>query len=264
MALVMGITIPAGLEPAFNRTLKRYDISIFCNVGKNPQFFPRSKKVALRAATYLFDIGAAWGLLSEEVKGNWGTAAAIIGQIGYNLYVQDKAHRIKNSLAGDATPSIYHQYLVGHLNVQNPATSALIAQYNSHVVYFPATFGISYKTDLSADGANPSAKLKFTYVRYLDGQNIETVETITIPLSAGWATADQAITEEDGAKGQWRVELELTDVTGDIWFDNVLVEYDGEIKINDPYCLDVVKWWQGVSLPAGVTFETIYPTGGAL
>ena len=264
MALVMGITLPAGLEIVYNKTLRMYDISVFCNVGKNPRFFPRDKFYTLKEITYLFNIAYAWSAFSDEVKDDWKFAANVIGQHGYNLYVQDKSYRMKHAIGGDATPSVYHQYLVGHLNIQSPATGALIAQYNSRRVNFPASFELCFKTNLVSAGADPYARLKFTWTRYYMGQNIESTETIELPLSSGWDKKKQWITQYKGIRGKWRLELELHDVTGDIWFDNIWAFYSGEIKINDPYCEDVVKWWKGVSLPEGVTFETVYPTGGAL
>ena len=264
MALVMGITLPAGVDIIYNKTLKMYDISVMCNVGKNPRFFPRSKKLTLREVTYLYQIAFAWAQLSEEIKAQWNQAADVLGWHGYNLYVQDKSYRLKNGIGGDATPSIHHQYLVGHLNISAPASSALIAQYNSRRVNFPATFGLSFKTDLAASGPQPSARFKFTWTRYYVGENIESTEVIELPLVSGWTNEIKSITQYKGIRGRWRVELELVDVTGDIWFDNVEVLYSGEVKINDPFCDDVVKWWKGESLPEGVTFETIYPTGSAL
>jgi hypothetical protein len=264
MALVMGITLPAGIEIIYNKTLRMYDISVLCNVGKNPRFFPRSKFYTLKEITYLFQIAYAWNLFTDEVRADWATAAAIIGQHGYNLYVEDKSYRIKHVIGGNSTPSIYHQYLVGHLKVESPASGALVAQYNTTRVNFPATFELCYKTDLTAAGDNPSAKLKFTWTRYYQGQNIESVEEIILPLSQAWIQDSQSVTQYTGIRGKWRLELELVDVTGDVWFDNVMVTYSGEIKVNDPYCMDVVRWWKNVNPGEGLTLETIYPTGGAL
>ena len=264
MALIMGITLPAGIEIIYNRTIRMYDISVMCNVGKNPRFFPRSKFYTLKEITYLFDIAYAWSALSDEVKDEWNYAANVTGQHNYNLYVQDKSYRIKHGLAGDATPSIYHQYKVGHLKIEAPASSAAIAYHNSLRVNFPASFELCFKTDLTSAGDDPYARLKFTWTRYHVGENKLSTEVIEIPLSSGWDKLKKWVEYHKGIRGRWDLELELNDVTGDIWFDNIWPHYSGEIKFPDPYCLDVVKWWEGVNLPEGVTFETIYPTGDAL
>lgn len=264
MSLVMGITLPAGLEIIYNKTIRMYDISVLCNVGKNPVFFPRKKFVTLKEITYLFNCAYAWNLFTADTKAEWNFASNIIGEHNYNLFVQDKCYRLKHAIAGNATPSIYHQYLVGHIQINSPASTALIAQYNKTRVNFPASFELCFKTNLTASGANPSAKVKFIWTRYTAGQNIESTETIELPLISGWDKRKQWVTSYSGIRGKWRVEIEFIDVTGDFWFDNPWVMYSGEIKLNDPYCLDVVKWWKNVQPSENVIFETIYPTGGAL
>lgn len=264
MALLMGITLPAGLEIIYNKTLRMYDISVFCNVGKNPRFFPRKRKLQLREISYLFAIAQAWAFFTQEEKDEWMFAANVMGEHGYNLYVQDKSYRIKYGIGGNAVPSLYHQFKVGHFSLSGAATSAKIVFYNTHRLYWPASFQLCFKTNLTPSGGSPSARLKLIWTRYYTGQNIEETETIDLPLVSGWDKRKQSIAIKPGSKGRWRLELELTDVQGDVWFDNVFVEYSGEIKNNDPYCDDVVKWWKAIDLPAGATLETIYPTGGAL
>ena len=264
MALIMGITIPAGIEIIYNKTLKMYDISVMCNVGKNPRFFPRSKKYSLRQVTYLFTIAYAWSFFSDSLKNDWNFAANVTGQHGYNLYVQDKSYRIKNVIGSSANPSLYHQYLVGHIKIEAPADSAKIVQYNSTRVDFPASFELCYHTKLVASGADPYVKLKFIWTRYYQGQNIENEEVINLPLISGWDKSKQWITQQTGIRGKWRIELEINDCTGDIWFDNVFPMYGGEIKVNDPFCADVVKWWEKKDMGSGTTLETVYPQGDAL
>jgi hypothetical protein len=264
MAHVMGITIPAGWEIIYNKTLRMYDISVMCNVGKNPRWFPRKKTIQLKEITYLYNIAYVWGNFTSNEKQAWSNAAQIIGQHGYNLFVQDKSYRVKNSIAGNAVPSIYHQFTVGHINISAPATAARIAQYNIHKIYFPATMQISAKTNLVSAGPNPYCRMIVTWFNYVTGQTIEQVETIEIPLNQVWQTTIQSIVDKGGRKGRWNLQIELNDVTGDLWFDNPSVEYNGQVQINDTYCEDVVKWWKGENIPTGVTFETIYPTGGAI
>jgi hypothetical protein len=264
MARVMGITLPAGWDIIYNKTLKMYDISVLCNVGKNPRWLPRAKFYNLKEITYLFSIAYAWGLMSNDDKELWNYASNVIGQHNYNLYVQDKSYRIKNGISGNAIPSLYHQFTVGHINISSPATSAKIAQYNFTKVLFPASHELCFHTNLISAGANPFVRCSFIYNRYTSGSTIEDVQTLELPLISGWDKAKQWIVRHAGSIGRWRVELELNDVTGDIWFDNMIVEYSGEIKLNDPYCLDVVKWWKGENIGEGVTFETTYPVGSAL
>ena len=264
MALVMGITIPAGLEIIYNKTIKMYDISVFCNVGRNPRFFPRAKKIKLREITYLFALAQAWANLSDSVKEDWNFAGNILGWHGYNLWVQDKSYRIKNSIAGNADPSAYHQFKVGHLKVEAPASSAEIRQIHSHPFTWPCSFETCFKTNLTASGGSPSIKLRFHYLHYAEGKNIGVEEEINLPLISGWDKLKKWLSQISAIIGTWRLDLVLTDVVGDVWFDDVYVTYGGSIETDDPDCNDVTGFWYNYNVPAGVTFESVYPTGDAL
>lgn len=308
MPLLMGITLPAGIEIVYNKAIRMYDISFFCNVGKNPQFFPRSKFYTLREITYLYQIAYIWSTFSEAQKTAWATAAEVMGQHGYNLYVQDKSYRLKHGIAGEATPSIYHQFTVGHIYIPAPASQAEIVQHNNRRVNFPANFELCYKTNLTRDEhyylmandghllteagdelvydsydlmandgvllqetgdklllfTHESAKAKFTWTRYYQGQNIESVETIDLGLVQAWTHETKDITYYKGTRGKWRIEIDLENVIGEMWFDNIWAFYSSEIKLNDPFCMDVVNWWKALNLSQGATLDTIYPTGGAL
>jgi len=259
MALVMGITLPAGWDIIYNKTLKMYDISVLCNVGKNPRWFPRKKFVTLKEITYLYQIAGIWANFTADQKAEWNYASNVVGQHNYNLFVQDKSYRIKNGIGGNAIPSLYHQYTVGHIKIENPSNSAKIVQYNFRKILFPASFEICANTNLIADGPDPYCRFKLIWNLYKSGETLEQIETIEIPLNIGWNKFKKWVTFISGQKGKWRVELELNDVVGDLWFDNTIVEYGGEIRLNDPYCEDVVKYWKGENIPAGVTFETVYP-----
>lgn len=260
----MGITLPAGIDIIYNKTLRMYDISVLCNVGKNPQFFPRSKTYTLREITYLFNIAYAWGALTQGEKDNWALAGDVIGLHGYNLYVQEKSYRMKNGIGGIVQPSLYHQFMVGHISIPNSDNYCLIRQSNSHRIYFPATFELCYKTNLTSAGVGATARLYFSWTRYLSGQNIIETQIIEMPLSSAWTTEKISVITQGGLKGRWELNIELYNCYGDIWFDNVIVEYNGAWKNNDPLCDDVSKYWYQDFMPEGGILESIYPTGGAL
>jgi len=264
MALVMGITIPAGLEIIYNKTLKMYDISVFCNVGRNPRFFPRDRKIKLREISYMFALAQAWSSLSDSEKEDWNFAGNVLGWHGYNLWVQDKSYRIKHGLPGNATPSVYHQFKVGHLKIEAPASSAEILQNHHHPFTFPCSFETCFKTDLTASGGSPSVKLCFEYLHYAEGKNIWVSQDFDLPLSSGWDKLKRWVTPTSFIIGRWRLSFVLTDVIGDFWFDDVYVTYGGSIETDDPDCNDVAENWYNKNVGEGVTIESVYPTGDAL
>ena len=82
----MGITIPAGLEIYYNKTLKMYDFSLFCNIGKNPRFMTRSRYYRLKEISYLFQIARSWSEFGSAEKQAWLDAGDIPGM---NEVVED-------------------------------------------------------------------------------------------------------------------------------------------------------------------------------
>ncbi len=264
MPRIMGITIPAGLEIYYNKTLKMYDFSLFCNIGKNPRFMTRSRYYRLKEISYLFQIAKSWSEFGSAERQAWLDAGDVPGMNGYNLFVQDQAYRIKNVIGGFATPSLFHQYLVGHVNLSGAATSLLIKQSKNDKPTFPFTFQLSRKSSLVSAGANPYAKLILYLNRYYGGQNITDEHTIDIPLSSSWATQSLEVPLPLGVAANWEIYLALNDVQDDLWFDNVWVTYNGVINNTDPDCDEIGLSWEQVSVPAGAIVESVYPLGGAL
>jgi hypothetical protein len=235
------------------------------SVARQRQVYRPDELKALPGYSYLTQIGTAWNALSEAVKSDWGDAGAIIGQHGYNLYVQDKSYRIKHELAGDATPSIYHQYLIGYLYVPDGAGYVLLRQSGTRVFSFPATLRVRYKSDLFNDppGAK-TAKVRFKYT-YDEGAGEQTqIDEIELTKVSAWGLVELEITEHTGLTGAWELEIEIDALEGRLWFDNIWVDFVDGIFTGDPYCLEVERYWSKINFPAGCTLETIYPTGDAL
>jgi len=258
MPRVYGITIPAGLEIVYNKTLKMYDISVFCNIGKNRRFMTRRRRYNLKQFTKLYSTAYAWNALSQVQKDAWYSAGNASGINGYALFTQDKIYRTMNALAGNATPSTFHQYKVGHIKIENPANSVQLTEQHVTPFALPLSLDISYKSTLVADGGSPSAKLIFKSTHFFSGKNIEDEDEIDIDLSAGWKTETLNLTTKDGILGNWAIVLKLTDVIGDLYFDNMFLEFNGTIQNRDPFCDIFPKNWSRDDVGSGVTAESIY------
>ena len=258
MVRVYGITIPPGIEIVYNRTLKMYDINVFCNVGKNRRFLSRKSRYNLKNFTKLYSVASSWNALSEAAKDAWYTAGNVSGINGYALYTQDRIYRLMNSIAGSATPSIFHQYKVGYVKIESPANSAKLTENHITGLILPATLKLSYRSNFSASGGNPYAKLIFKSLRFFSGQNIEETQEINIDLSAGWKTEDITIAVKEGILGAWSISFEFNDVTGDLYFDNLFAEFNATIQNHDPFCDFFPKYFIKDDVGTGVTVKSIY------
>lgn len=258
MPRVYGITIPPGLEIIYNKTLKMYDISVFCNVGKNRRFLSRKTKYNLRDFTKLYQVAYAWNAFSQAVKDNWYAAGGASGINGYALYTQDKIYRLMNFLAGNATPSIYHQYKVGHIEISAPATSAKYTENHITPIALPATLDVNYYADLSASGLDPYAKIILTTLRFISGKNITENHVINLDLSTVWKAGTVTVPVAGGISGIWSISIELNDVVGDLYFDNLFCEFNGTIQNHDPFCDFFPQYFTVDDAGSGVKAESLY------
>ncbi len=265
MAIAEYTTIGGGLVVADKRALRRFIALQRGAVTKKRSFYRPSELAVLPSYSQLPQAADAWNLLSSGDKSDWNTVAAIFGLHGYNLFVQDKVYRLMHSIAGNATPSLNHQYLVGQLHIPASAGDVTLRQTGNFAVSFPATLYLRRKAVLEADPAGGEyLKLRFSYT-YNEGAGEQTCVTeIVSLLSDIWGTQSSLITQHSGVLGPWTLEILAHAVKGDLYFDDVWTETPTDIIANDPNCDEAGTKWTPVVFPAGCTIESIYPQGGAL
>lgn len=264
MPRVYGITLPAGIEIIFSKTLKMYDIRVHCNIGKNRRFMSRSMKIRLRDFSKLTAVASAWHDLGEAVQNEWYAAANAQGTNGYSLWTQDKIYRLMNSIAGNASASLFHQFKVGHIELVGAANNCKFEQFFNRPFVLSTTYQVNYKADLVADGPDPYAIFRFESMVYKGGENVIEQEDIELNLSQAWEQKDIIIGPKNGAIANFKLQIILNDVQGDLYFDNVFLEFDGTVQNRDPFCDDVFSNWAKITKPIGTTFESVYPVGSAL
>jgi hypothetical protein len=189
----------------------------------------------LTARSLLPQIAALWAGFSSDVKDDWAAAAAveknlinldvwllgstvygtaifgesyygihIDGSImnGWRLFVQDQSARIKNDMAGTATPSLFHQSWVGNLHVESPSSELKITQIHPHFYWIsrkvrgkkgmyepvlvtedlvlPITISFNFKLDITSILSNSLAKL---YARFwYSYQGVDRYEDLPIDM----------------------------------------------------------------------------------
>lgn len=221
----------------------------------------------------------------------FGTYIPISNLSGWRLFVQDQSARIKNDFAGVATPSLFHQSWIGNLKIEAPASELKIVQLHprsywvSHKVYgkkgmyepvlvvedfsLPLVLTLNYSSNLSASGANPSAKFYADVWSSYQGVDIHTLLEIPLDLVADWKTATATLTSVIGYVVGYTLYFHLHDLTGDLYFDNVKAEHGGQNWVRDPFCQDILQGftrafyqipehWAAITLPAGASYDTIY------
>jgi len=265
MAKVNVTLIGMGLAGFDKAVLRRYLWKETRAVATKRFKYSRDELKALPSYSQFAEAADAWNALSDEVKQDWDAAADVIGYHGYNLFIQDKIYRIMNGLEGNAEPSLYHQYLVGHLHIPEGAGDVLLRQTGNVRVTFPAILEVHRKTILTANsGDGGYVKIRFSYT-YNEGSGEQTqTDEVSLTLSSPWFEQPLNITQHFGVLPSWTLEIEAHAVSGDLYWDDLMVQTPTGIIGNDPYCFDVAKYWSKIIFPESCILESIYPTDDAL
>jgi hypothetical protein len=260
-------------------------------VTKKLEFFSYKKKKGLSARSLLPQIAEAWNALSDLQKLNWKTAGAESNLTAYRLFVQDKTARILNDFEGNATPSLLHQSWIGNLKIESPASSMKILQVHPRSYYIwkkvggkkgmyqpvlvtedfalPLKISLNYKTVLTASGPSPSAKFYADVWHSYQGIDRHTLLEISMGLNDDWQNKEATLTTAPTYVIGYTLYFELSDLTGDVYFDNVKAEHSGQNWVRDSVCKDInqgftrafyqiPKHWAAVDLPAGAQYDSIY------
>ena len=293
MARTSFIDLSPEQEDLFFSNLTSQDRFTSPRISQKVALFSIKRIKGLTQRSLLPQVAEAWQLLTTEEKEAWSLAAAECGLNGYRLFVQDKVIRIKNEIAGNATPSLLHQSWVGYLHIAEPATEIKIAQYHprsywvSHKVYgkkgmyvpvvvtedfsLPLKIQLNYKSDLVSQGAGSFAKFYAEIRHSFQGSDLFSNVEIPLDLSADWKNASANISSLAGYVIGYTLYFHLYNLRGTLWCDNIKAEHSGQNWVRDTYCKDlfqgftrafyqIPKHWVYVENPAGSEFGSIYPT----
>jgi len=291
MARAGYITLDTATEEAYYSVLRPTDRFIFPRVTKKISLISVRRKKGVSQRSLLPACAIEWAAMTQGQRDAWNAAGAYSFMSGWKLYVKDKCYRIKNELAGNATPSNFHQALVGNLHIDAPSEEIKIFQPHPYEYYvarrvtgtksmyspavvqekltLPFEIGLSYKSDLEATGAGAFAKFYAIIRRLYQGQNLDELLEINLDLLTNWKTETATKSFIFGQYTSYQLFFHLYKVQGDLWFDNVKAYHTGQNWARDRQCNDInavftrafyqiPKHWAALVLPAGAWYESVY------
>ena len=297
MAQVGALEVPPELLELFHKLVSVSDTRRTGSVRKHGYLQSKKKILNLTTRSLLPQIRDLRASLTTEDIEAWKEAAAEGRQNWWNLFVQDTAYRLKHGLPGLATPSVLHQYKVGRIEIQAPATRVLLTQYHPIKYYvskkmrgntsvrvdvpvierlqLPLTIGTSYRANLSAVGAEARARMYAIVISHYQGRDIQTELSFDFDLVTGWTRTELALNEVIGVARTYQLFIELNDVQGAFEWDNALANHTGTNWARDWRCSDVnneltrenyqiEKSWEELFLPFRTAFDSVYPSDGTL
>lgn len=291
MAKVEYVDILPATSELYYRSLTAQDRFTHARITKKVTHFSRKKVKGLTQKSLLPQVAEAWALLSPAEKTAWTTAGAERNLNGWRLFVQDKCARIKNDLAGNATPTTLHQSWVGNLKIEAPASELKILQI--HPIFYwvskkvtgkkgmyvptkvtegfslPLVLTLSYSSNLSSVGDGSFAKFYAVVWSSYQGVDRETVLEIPLDLVSNWKTVSDTLSSVIGYIVGYTLYFHLYNVRGDVYIDNVKATHSGQNWVRDTYCEDILQGftrafyqipqnWSAETLPDGAFYDSIY------
>lgn len=291
MAKVSYVDLLPAEEILFYRNLNAQSRFLHAHVAKKNLLLSKKRIVGLTQRSLLPQVAEAWGLLTDSEKLDWGNAGAESDLNGYRLFVQDKIIRIKNELAGNATPSLLHQSWVGALMIEAPASELKIAQLHprAYWVYkkvvgkkgmyepvlvtedfaLPFEILLNYRAELESVGGGSFAKFYAIVWSSYQGFDIQNEKKIDLDLVSDWQNIFADLTSVAGYVVGYTLFFHLYNVRGTLYIDNVKAEHSAQNWVRDPFCKDIQqgftkafyqipKHWVAITLPSGADFESFY------
>lgn len=291
MAKTSFITIPVGLDTAYNKVIQSGDRFIFPHVKVKRLFTSRSRKKGLTQKSLFVSLAPVWNGFEQSVRDAWTLAGAECGLTGFKLFVQDTSIRIANNIEGYASPNVLYQSKVGKMQVEAPATGLAIVQLHPQTYYvnrkvagtrsqyepkliqenltLPIEIGISYKADLESAGDSPRARFYVIIYSNYQGRTIENTCEIPFSLDQDW---ERLTASMSGVIGQFRgytAFIELYNVRGTLLFDNIDIVHTGQNWARDPFCnsiqttftkafYQIPKNWSAESISNGAFYRSVY------
>lgn len=291
MAKVSYVNIPAGLEGLYAKALQPVDRFEFSRVSVKRQFLSRAIVKGITQRSLFVSLAPIWAAMSPTEQAAWAAAGASQNYSGWKMFVQDTSYRMKAGVSGYATPSTIYQCNVGRIEVVAPATGLQIeqphpssyfvqkkvagtkAQYAPVEIYepfsLPLTIGISYHTDLIAEGASPRARFFCNVISSYQGLDIVTPVAIDFGLSDAWQHATATLSTVVGLPRYYEAYIEVYNARGNLYFDDVNIYHGAENWARDPRCLNIDEGftraffqvpahWAPTNLSDGAQFDSFY------
>jgi len=293
MAKTSYLQISDELRDAYFNGLQSADRFAIPRIRTKNLILSRKKVANLTSRSYLPACSVLWRGFTDQQKADWKSADQRPQKHGWRTFIADQCKRIKYGIEGVATPTAFHQDMVGKILIEAPAEEIKISQPHPYhywvnrkvagkkgmyepveveeVLALPLTLSISYKSDLVSTGEGSFAKI-YASIRHLyQGRNIDTNAEISMELSHAWETKQVENSLLIGDVVFYNLFIHLYKVTGTLLFDNIKAEHSGSNWARDTYCKNidqsfsryfyqVPKHWAVVTMPTGADYDSIYPT----
>jgi hypothetical protein len=204
-------------------------------------------------------ISNKWDLLSSLERSAWEDAGYWANMSGWDLFQQDTLYRINNGLAGTATPSEYHQLMVGKLTIEAPAESCIIRQNWNMGMGGTFYYMFNFQASFVSTGAGSYMDTFFYWSEIDEWDEVYYwEENVGLWNTDTWDWWDDGYGDTDGYT-LYYFEIVIYKYRGILYFDGLVFNHEDENIARDWQCNDVDPNWVKTFFPVGCKLETVYP-----
>lgn len=285
MAKVSYVSIPVGLERDYERVLQPGDRFTFSHVRVKRLFLSRARIKHITQKSLMVILKPAWRAFTLAQRLAWTSAGLASKYSGWRLFLQDTAYRRKAGLSGFATPNVIYQSKVGRIYIVAPGTGMKIEQPHPSSYYvrrkvprtrsqysprevsepfsLPLTIGIAWHTNLVSLATDSRARFFCNVVSSYQGLDITTVIEIPFGLSDVWQNASATLSKVVGIPRYYEAFIELHNMTGNLYFDDVKLIHGAQNWARDPRCLNVKESFTKAFYQVPAHWAVTNPMNGA-
>lgn len=258
MPLVTNFHITPEEEELFYKSCTKRESFYGTKIDKKDIVYRTRNFADLIAQSQFPDVATAWNSLSNYEKGLWTYAGYWADKSGWDLFAQDMAYRISNAIAGIGEPNIYHQFKVGWIHIEAPASSIIIRQNISVPANPTVEFSINFCNLLVPTSGTYYATFSlYFYSDYWDpGELWE--EGLYIDEGDRWAWNNDVYYLSDMDPYGFYLTIEVYNMRGDLYIDGIECVVNDVNLVNDWQCDIIESSWVPVSVPAGASFASVY------
>lgn len=283
--------IPPEFSLKYNKTLQSGDRFTFPRVRRKTLFISKNRKKGVTQKSLIPVLSPVWNSLTQGERDSWNSAGVVANMSGFKLFVRDRSLRIANDIEGFATPNNLYQTAVGTLRIEAPANSLKIEQLHPLEYWvsrkvrgtrsqyepikiiedfaLPLDIKINYRADLVEFGGTAKARFYCICYSHYQGLTLEKIVEIPFTLQQDWIHAEATLGPIIGLARGYTAFIELENVRGSLYFDNIEINHSGQNWCRDPHTIDInqsftkafyqiPKHWAPVDIPVGAFYESLY------
>lgn len=279
------------IENLYRKTLIPSDRYNYSSIRVNRILYSKKQIKGITQHSLLPEIAAAWGQIGADTQNDWKNFYSDFFNNGYKAFCKAYTDMRKFGLTGLPVANPYYLGKVGVLKIEAPANRLHIKQDHPNTYYvmkkikgtksqyqpieidefpsFPINFEISYKSDLVSLSANSHARFYIRVYTDYQGRRLETDFVFPINLINPWTRPNMIIEKPLGTFKGYEFHIDLYDVRGTVYFDNLVLFHNGKNWARDPHCSNVrstftrkyyqvAAYYDIIDLPNGANFLSIY------